>query len=366
MRVQFKGDYEMRDGKTIVHDRRWYFPSVNAREDAQAFLDTQADPHVTLHRNVRSLPAYYPIVKKYHGWVLRATVSDEEQGAPRPRDTVSIFPSAELAQAAEAELYSFLRPAASTLAKTQAALASADRGWFAQPLEHIQTALGFPTEDLCLRTIARVSAAQAATPSCAQDQARSYDDALTQASDVMDRMLGMKTPFKVAAVTERSVRGVLVGRSSAHLAVLTDSDGTGAIIRRAPIAFPLSAQSNLERSPERTAAIYVEYHRHGGAVAWQNPTRAFQDVDRDLAAGPLLAQSALTAGDYASVIHYDLTPLGQDIEATVAATNETNVTALDRGMGLFLLPMKPGLAPGSSVQYGPSFSSNNRAMARTR
>ncbi|MHB8140313.1 MAG: hypothetical protein ACYDHD_03505 [Vulcanimicrobiaceae bacterium] len=165
------------------------------------------------------------------------------------------------------------------------------------------------------------------------------------------------------------VRGILVGRSTHHLAILTDDTGQGTIVERAPIAFPLRLDEKAEVSPNRGASIRILFNDRGAGRALQDVARVNTGTEKadDIELGPMYLDALEASGPCKPLLALE-TNAGEDVDGTVVSIGSHTAAILDPGATVTFLPHHhvPSLVLGARATSGPSFQRITRPLTFTR
>lgn len=362
---RFGGEYE-------AASRRWFFPSAAQRNEFAQELRADAE-QVPLH--LPGASEYVGIAKRFEGYFIFARSTDELKA--RERDTIArtavrrhnnpnvmIFPDRELRDEARFAYLEVLRPTPEDRKAALAALKSIEPRHFGPQCDDLQIRLA---NDLAFAfeaqgIVARAAAVGQFTPPSKAADGKSAADAIAQTNNVIQSVLNLEAEFEPLPYRPVGrLRGVVVGRSEYHLAILTHDDGRGVLVPRADLQFDLRRDGKSELSCNRGAAIVIDYDQHGYGRAYQDTFRIGQSMNYDLELGPMLIEATIAAGDLRPALEYDLeverAGHNIDIDGRIVSIGQETSAILDAGAAIAFIPNSDigALVPGARVARGPSF-----------
>jgi hypothetical protein len=357
MQKQFGGEYEHAT-------RRWRFATRDSAREARSYLSSRPEPHAI---GIPGLEHHYQLVKANNGFLPSVRRFEPDPSGPTSAlvahklfpGNVALFANASDAQNATLALYSPLQASSAERSDALTALRGAQPEWFSEPLDTIRARV----QTICwqheaLEIVGRAKAGASLRAPSAGDAVASARAAETQANDLMRRLLHIENEhWREAPLPKEEFAGILIGRGPHHLAIITNEDGTGHLLPRELVQFPLRRDGRGERSPERGASIVVKPHETGAWTAFQDMSRSAPEWEHDLDAGPLLVQARVRANVLAPIVEVDPSSF-EDYEGRIVSVGDAMVATLDAGatLAVWMKSAVPNVQMGARVQMGPSYS----------
>jgi hypothetical protein len=353
MRRDFGGDYD-------YQSRRWRFASRDAAAEARDRVARL--PLITMHEP--SISNHGDIVQSRGGFSIVARGDDEQN---RRGTGFFIFRSEDDRYQAERAVFSRTRATGEAVANATAAITGAGKAGV--PLAPTLAAavdawtVREPSREEVRSAHARALAAISLTPPTKKINDESIAEVVRAAQTF--------TPSFRATETRDSgfFVGLLAGRSTYHLAIQTHEDGSGIVVPRAGIAFPLP-QGKLEPrevQAQTWSAIGVQLH-DGFGKAMQLPRGKIGHPDaRDFGLGGLRVRAMFAADERGllPILQHDELENGEDYDTELVALDDTYGVGLDCA-AYATIGYARDLAgnAGDRIRRGPSFTEQRTLTAR--